>query len=154
MKRDDGAGRRRLPEADIGDGAATAEDADPTLAPPRVGGDAVEDVGAAGDFEDVSPQRVGALSGDDDWRLRFVLGARGAAPGAAADDVAASGGGAELHAAALAGIIFFGGELGCACTSTVCCLLLLLLLVLGILVVSVVVLLEVQVGSWKVLNEA
>lgn len=76
MERDDGSSSGGLAEADIGDGAATAEDADPALAAARVGGDAVEDVGAASDLEDVRSERVGALPRDYHRRFRLVLGSR------------------------------------------------------------------------------
>ncbi|WVZ22851.1 hypothetical protein V8G54_001395, partial [Vigna mungo] len=76
VERDDSASSGRLAEADIGDGAAAAEDADPALAAARVGGDAVEYVGAASDLEDVRSESVGALPRDYHRRLRLVLGSR------------------------------------------------------------------------------
>jgi len=76
VERYDGACSSGLAEADISDGAAAAEDADPTLAAARVGGDAVEDVGAASDLEDMRAERVGALPRDYHRRLRPVLGSR------------------------------------------------------------------------------
>lgn len=51
------------------------------MPPVREGGEALSDVAAAADFQDVAAQGVGALLGYDDRRLRLVLGARRAAPG-------------------------------------------------------------------------
>jgi hypothetical protein len=76
---EDGAGG--LPDRDVGDGAGAAEDADADLAPAREPRDAVDDVAAGGDLQDVGAQRARALPRDDHRRLRLVLGSRGAAPG-------------------------------------------------------------------------
>lgn len=107
VQRHHGPGRGRLPEADVGHRAAPAEDADPALPPPRVHGHALEDVAPAADLEDVRPERVGALPGDDDRRLRLVLRARGPAPGPAGDEVAGPmvPGGAEIEAVVVGSVI-------------------------------------------------
>jgi hypothetical protein len=76
---EDGAGG--LPDRDVGDGAGAAEDADADLAPAGEPRDAVDDVAAGGDLQDVGAQRARALPRDDHRRLRLVLGSRGAAPG-------------------------------------------------------------------------
>nr|GMD59315.1 hypothetical protein CR513_12692 [Ipomoea batatas] len=70
---DDGAGRRRLPESDVGDGAAAAENADAALAAGGEAGNAVLNIAAVGYFHDVGSEGVGAVTCDDDRRLRLVL---------------------------------------------------------------------------------
>ncbi|PQQ06617.1 hypothetical protein Pyn_29713 [Prunus yedoensis var. nudiflora] len=37
------------------------------------GGNAIHNVAAAADFQDVAPERVGALFGDDYWRFGLVF---------------------------------------------------------------------------------
>ena len=145
MERDDGSGRGWLPQADVGDGAAAAEDADPALAPPRVGGDAVEDVAAASHLEDVGAERVGALPRNDDRRLRLVLGPRRPTPRAASHHVAGAADGAQLQPR-LVGTIF--RRVGALVVGVFFGILLLLLLLLLLMV------LKVEVWSVKVLNEA
>lgn len=76
VEADDRAGGRRLPERHVGDGAAAAEDADASLPATGVSRDALPDVAAAGDLDQVRPQRVGAVPRYDDGRLRLVLGPR------------------------------------------------------------------------------
>lgn len=75
--------------------------------PCSVHGHALEDVAPAADLEDVRPERVGALPGDDDRRLRLVLRARGPAPGPAGDEVAGPmvPGGAEIEAVVVGSVI-------------------------------------------------
>lgn len=77
------AGRGRLAEGDVGDGATTAEDGDAAAAAVGEGGDGVGDVGAGGDLEDVAVEGVGAVFGDDNGGLGLVFGARGASSWAA-----------------------------------------------------------------------
>lgn len=88
MECDDGSGGGGLTQRDVGDGSAAAEDADPTLALAGVGGDRVKDVAAAADLQDVGPESVGALAGDDHGGLGLVLGARGSASRATGHDIA------------------------------------------------------------------
>lgn len=70
------AGRGRLPEGDIGDGAGAGHDANATLAAAGEGGDTVDDVMAVGDFHDVCSEGIGTVSGDDDGWLGLVFGSR------------------------------------------------------------------------------
>ena len=73
-----------LAKRNVGDGAVAAEDADTPPSAAGVVGDAVDDVGAGGDLEHVGAEGVGAVTGDDNWRLGLVLGAGRTAAGAAA----------------------------------------------------------------------
>lgn len=66
-----------MPEGDVGHRAGPAQNADPSLAPPRERGDAVGDVAPVRDLHHVGPQRIGAVPGDDDRRLGLVLGSGG-----------------------------------------------------------------------------
>ncbi|KAK1313808.1 hypothetical protein QJS10_CPA06g00279 [Acorus calamus] len=86
-----GPRRRRLTKRDVGDGARSAHDADAALAPPGEGGDAVGDVGAAGDLHDVAAEGVGAVARHEDRGFGFVLGSRGTPAGAAGGGAAAAG---------------------------------------------------------------
>lgn len=80
---DGGAGRGGLAESDSDDGASTAEDGNSALAAASEASDAIGDVCAAGDFHDVATESVGAVAGDEDGGVGFVLGAGWAAAGAA-----------------------------------------------------------------------
>ncbi|CAL9145965.1 unnamed protein product [Musa hybrid cultivar] len=80
---DDRAGRGGLAERDVGDRAGAAEHADAALLAAGEVGDGLGDVGAARDLHDVATEGVGAVAGDEDGGLGFVLGPRGAATGAA-----------------------------------------------------------------------
>lgn len=73
-----------LAQRDVGDGSVAAEDAESPPPAASVGGDAVDDVGGGCDLEHVGAEGVGAVTGDDNWRLGLVLGACRAAAGAAA----------------------------------------------------------------------
>lgn len=64
----------RLTEGDVGDGAVASEDADASSPPAGVDGDAGDDVGSVGDFEDVRSEGVRAVASDDDGWLGLVLG--------------------------------------------------------------------------------
>lgn len=64
----------RLPEGDVGDRAAPAQDADPALPSPREGRHAFHDISPACDLHDVGAEGVGAVPGYDDGRLWLVLG--------------------------------------------------------------------------------
>ena len=77
VESDDGAGRSRLPQGDVGDRSGAAHDANPSLATAGEGGDAIDDVAAVGDFHDVRFEGVGAVTRDDDGRLGLVLGSGG-----------------------------------------------------------------------------
>ncbi|GAB2274086.1 hypothetical protein Dimus_008856 [Dionaea muscipula] len=77
---DDGAGGCGLAKGDVGDGAGAAHDANTPLSSPGESGDAVHDVGAVGDLDDVSLECVGAVSGDDDRWLWLVLRPRRSPP--------------------------------------------------------------------------
>lgn len=89
MERDNGAGRRRLPQGDVGDGASAAEDADPTLALTSIRGHRVKDIAAGVDFQDVGSKGVGAFSGDNNRWLRFIFRTGRSASRAAGHDFAA-----------------------------------------------------------------
>lgn len=106
MQRHDRPRRSRLTEGDVGDRPAAAHDADPALASAGVGGDAVEDVAAAGHLQDVRPEGVGALPCDDHRWFGPVLGAGRAAAWAACDDVSGVGG---YQLQALAAVFVVGG---------------------------------------------
>jgi hypothetical protein len=93
-----GLRRLRLPQRDVGDGPCRREHADAALPAARVRGERLEDVAAGGDLEDVGPQRVGALPGDDHRRLGLVLGPRRPAAGTARDDLTAADAGASGRA--------------------------------------------------------
>jgi len=71
---DDSGGRGGLSESDVGDNAAAAEDRHASVAAVGEGGDALRDVAAAGDFQHVASERVGAFFGYDNRRLGLVLG--------------------------------------------------------------------------------
>jgi len=71
---DDSGGRGGLSESDVGNNAAAAEDRHAAVAAVGEGGDALRDVAAAGDFQDVAAERVGAFFGYDNRRLGLVLG--------------------------------------------------------------------------------
>ncbi|WVZ08494.1 hypothetical protein V8G54_021840 [Vigna mungo] len=72
---DDSCGRGGLAEGDVGDNAAAAEDRHAAVAAVGEGGDALCYVTAAGDFQHVASERVGAFFGYDNRRLGLVLGA-------------------------------------------------------------------------------
>lgn len=75
-----GVGGGGLAEGEVDDGAGACEDAEPcalAAAEPR---DSLHDVGSAGDLEDVGAHNGLWLPGNDDGRLRLVLGTGGAAP--------------------------------------------------------------------------
>ena len=81
---DDGArSSAGMTDADVGDAPGGAEHAHAHLAATREPGDAVDDVAAGGDLQDVGAQGAGAVTGDDHGRLGLVLGPRGAATRAA-----------------------------------------------------------------------
>src|ERR1044072_6944221 len=67
-------GGSRLPERDVGDRAASAQDANSALPPACKDRHALHDVAAVGDLHDMGSESVGAVSGVDDGRLGFVLG--------------------------------------------------------------------------------
>lgn len=96
-----------MPESDVGDGAAAAENADTALAAAGEGGDAVHDVAAVGDLHDVRSQGVGAVPRDDDRRLRLVLGSGG--PAARPASILGASTTAAGGAAAFAGLGGGGG---------------------------------------------
>lgn len=128
MKGNHGSCSGRLPQADIGDCAAAAENTDPALAAPRVSGNAVEDVAAVADLQNMRSQSVCTLSSYDDRRLGLVFRSGRAAAGPASHDVARASvdAAAEVQTMVLAGVlalvdVVFGIMMG----------LLLLLLLLG-----------------------
>lgn len=85
MHGDDAPGRRSgLAESDIGDSAGATKDGDAPAAAASVGGDGVNNVRAGGDLKNMGLEGVGGVSGDDDWGLGLVLGARRTATWAAA----------------------------------------------------------------------
>lgn len=89
-------------EGDVGDGSGAGEDAEAGVAAAGEAGNGFDDVDAAGDLEDVGAHGgFGGLAGDDEGWLGLVLGARGAAPGAAA----------HLNGCSVAGARFLGGAL-------------------------------------------
>lgn len=96
MQCDHGAGRGGLPKSDVGDDAAAAEDADAVLPAAGEGRDAVDDVRAGADLQNVASEGVRAFLGDDDGRFGLVLGAgraaaRAATAAAALDHLVAGG---------------------------------------------------------------
>lgn len=94
MQRHHGARRRpRLAEGDIRDRAAAAEHTDASPSPPGVDGEGLDDIVSGGDFKDVGAERIGAVTRDDNRRLRLVLGAWRSAAGAAVGGGSASGAG-------------------------------------------------------------
>jgi hypothetical protein len=93
-----GLGGLRLAQRDVGDGPGRREHADAALPAARVGGERLENVAPGGDLEDVRPERVGALPGDDHGRLGLVLGPRRAAARAARDDLPAPDAGSSSRA--------------------------------------------------------
>lgn len=130
---DDAFGGGGLAEGDVGDGSGAAEDANPALPLPRVGGDRLEDVAAATHLKYVGPEGVGALPGDDHRRPGLVLGARGAATGAAARHIA--GGGEVEGGVGVVGVL--AGEL----------------VAVGVIILGVRGALEVEVGAVELRNE-
>lgn len=68
-----------MAEGDVGDGAATAHNANAALAATREGGDAIHDIATVGDLHDVSAEGVGAVARDDDGGFGFILGSGGSA---------------------------------------------------------------------------
>lgn len=90
---------RGLPDSDFNHCAASAEDADASPFPPSIAGDALDYVWPSWDLEDVRPESVGAVSGQNYRRLWLVLRARGPASRAAGGCVRASGGGGSTRVA-------------------------------------------------------
>lgn len=85
MQGNDGTGRGRLAESDIGDGSASAQNANPSLPAPREARDALHDVAAVGDFHHVGSESVCAVAGYDDGRLGLVFGPGGSSSGSSVD---------------------------------------------------------------------
>lgn len=129
-----------LPQADIGDGAAAAENTDPALASPRVRGNAVEDVTAVADLENMSSESVCTFSCYDDRRLGLVFGSGRAAAGPASYDVS----GAGVDAAAEVEALVFAGVLALVDVFFGIMMRLLLMLLLGSLELLVQVILPVE----------
>ncbi|KAF4365395.1 hypothetical protein F8388_012760 [Cannabis sativa] len=77
--RDDTPWSSRLPECDVGDNAAAAQDRNPTVSPLSKSGYALNYVTSATDFQNVASKSVWALLCDHYRRLRLVLGTRGSA---------------------------------------------------------------------------
>lgn len=82
----------RLAQGDVRNGAVPAEDAHSPPPPPRVDGDAVDNVGPRGDLEHVGSEPIGAVARDDYRGLGLVFGARGTAAWAAGGGGCASAG--------------------------------------------------------------
>lgn len=62
-----------MPEGDVGDNAAAAENGDAPVAALGEGGDAVGHIAAGADLEDVATEGIGAFFCDDDRGFWFVL---------------------------------------------------------------------------------
>ena len=73
MKSDNPTGCCRLPESNIVHNTTSAKDRNTSMAAMRESGNALHDVTAGADFQDMAVERIRAFFGDDNGRFWFVL---------------------------------------------------------------------------------